>query len=293
MPGWKYWSWKEKVRRCAEELAERTQRVAKLCVLLQIGWEDALCPKSYPQPTVPMCGTSEDSGSGGEVCLFWLILRQAVPVWLKWSICCSTQTHILELIKDLGLETYPQYNVGKKVYHTGGPGAKIHTYTSSIPALSPFVMMDFVQMLWKVRQRSRLQKLRHRDSIQKQMQRCKATKSEQSSRQCGFIFHTQINRLCATVCVEDPAATPGASRLDSMTVHSYIEKHAWTTGEHLFCLLIKQMCEHLCWLYWDKDCWDKKTVKTTSNWICCLASKNSRCNTAATQQNLPLVCLCK
>ncbi|CAG11198.1 unnamed protein product, partial [Tetraodon nigroviridis] len=63
----------------------------------------------------------------------------------------STQTHILELIKELGLETYPQYNVGKKVYHTGRPGAKIHTYTSSIPVLSPLVMMDFMQMLWKAK----------------------------------------------------------------------------------------------------------------------------------------------
>lgn len=67
----------------------------------------------------------------------------------------STQTHILELIKELGLETYPQYNVGKKVYHTGGPGARIYTYTSRIPVLSPLVLMDFIQMLWRVRQQSR------------------------------------------------------------------------------------------------------------------------------------------
>lgn len=68
------------MRRCAEKLAECTRRVAKFCVLLQIGWEDAPCPKSYPRPAVLMCGTWEDSGSGGEAGLFWLVLRQAVPV---------------------------------------------------------------------------------------------------------------------------------------------------------------------------------------------------------------------
>uniref|UniRef100_A0A8C4EDU7 Amine oxidase n=1 Tax=Dicentrarchus labrax TaxID=13489 RepID=A0A8C4EDU7_DICLA len=98
----------------------------------------------------------------------------------------STQTHILELIKELGLETYPQFSVGKKVHHTGGPSAKVRTYRTSIPALSPLVLMDITQLFWK------------------------------------------IDRLCATVCVHDPSRTPNAFELDSMTLHSYIEQHAWT-----------------------------------------------------------------
>ncbi|KAM8744266.1 putative flavin-containing monoamine oxidase A isoform 2-T2 [Acanthopagrus schlegelii] len=98
----------------------------------------------------------------------------------------STQTHILELIKELGLETYQQFNLGRKVHHMGGPGAKVRTYRSSIPALSPVVLIDLTQLLWK------------------------------------------IDRLCATVCVRDPWRTPDAVELDSMTLHSYIEQHAWT-----------------------------------------------------------------
>lgn len=62
--------------------------------------------------------------------------------------------HILELIKELGLETYPQYNIGKKVHHMGGPGAKIRTYGTSIPAVSPVVLMDLTQFLWRVRQQT-------------------------------------------------------------------------------------------------------------------------------------------
>lgn len=48
------------------ELPERAQHVAKLCVLSQIGWEDAPCPKKYLQPAALIGGTSEDSGSAGE-----------------------------------------------------------------------------------------------------------------------------------------------------------------------------------------------------------------------------------
>ncbi|XP_035464951.1 amine oxidase [flavin-containing] isoform X3 [Scophthalmus maximus] len=98
----------------------------------------------------------------------------------------STQTHIMELVKELGLDTFPQYNIGKKVHHMGGPGARVRTYRNSIPALSPLVLMDLTQFLWK------------------------------------------IDRLCATVRVEDPSKTPNAVELDSVTLHSYTEKHVWT-----------------------------------------------------------------
>ncbi|KAF7656324.1 hypothetical protein LDENG_00042570, partial [Lucifuga dentata] len=64
----------------------------------------------------------------------------------------STQTHILELIEELHLETYPQFNIGKKVYHMGGPDAKVRTYSTSIPALSPLVLLDLTQLLWKIDQ---------------------------------------------------------------------------------------------------------------------------------------------
>lgn len=36
----------------------------------------------------------------------------------------------------------------------GGPGAKVRTYRTSIPALSPMVLMDLAQLLWKVRRQT-------------------------------------------------------------------------------------------------------------------------------------------
>ncbi|KAI4876370.1 hypothetical protein NFI96_017831, partial [Prochilodus magdalenae] len=62
----------------------------------------------------------------------------------------SSQTHVMELIKELGLEVYPQFTEGKKVHHMGGANAKISTYTSSIPSFSPLVLLDFVQFLWRI-----------------------------------------------------------------------------------------------------------------------------------------------
>lgn len=57
----------------------------------------------------------------------------------------------MELIKELGLEVYPQFNTGKKVLHVGGPASKVRTYRTSIPAMSPLVLLDLTQFLWKVR----------------------------------------------------------------------------------------------------------------------------------------------
>lgn len=155
MPGWKYWSWKAKVRHWARNSLNARS------MLLSFVWSRRSSGRTHHIQRNTRSWRRWSVGlrrtMGGEVKLigsFVCFGLQAWPVWPIWLICCSTQTHILELIKELGLETYPQYNVGKKVYHTGRPGAKIHTYTSSIPVLSPLVMMDFMQMLWKVRQPS-------------------------------------------------------------------------------------------------------------------------------------------
>ncbi|XP_030624997.1 probable flavin-containing monoamine oxidase A [Chanos chanos] len=62
----------------------------------------------------------------------------------------STQTHVMDLIEELGVEVYPQYTEGRKVHHMGGPRAKIRSYGSSLPSFSPLVLLDFIQFLWKI-----------------------------------------------------------------------------------------------------------------------------------------------
>ncbi|TKS84220.1 Amine oxidase [flavin-containing] [Collichthys lucidus] len=99
----------------------------------------------------------------------------------------STQPHVLELIKELGIETYRQFTDGKKVYHMGGPNAKVRIGEGRLPALSLLGLMDLAQLYWK------------------------------------------IETLSATICVEDPSKSPNAFELDSMTVQTYLDQHAWTT----------------------------------------------------------------
>ncbi|KAJ8346967.1 hypothetical protein SKAU_G00283680 [Synaphobranchus kaupii] len=62
----------------------------------------------------------------------------------------STQTHVMNLIQELGLEVYPQYAEGEKVHHMGTPEAKARTYTSSLPFSSPLVLLDTTVFLWKI-----------------------------------------------------------------------------------------------------------------------------------------------
>ncbi|XP_061118056.1 probable flavin-containing monoamine oxidase A [Conger conger] len=62
----------------------------------------------------------------------------------------STQTHVMDLIRELGLEVYPQYTEGKKVHHMGAPESKARTYTGSLPFSSPLVLLDTTLFLWKI-----------------------------------------------------------------------------------------------------------------------------------------------
>ncbi|TTC59073.1 Amine oxidase [flavin-containing] A [Bagarius yarrelli] len=61
----------------------------------------------------------------------------------------SSQTDVMGLIQDLGLEVYTQFTEGKKVHHRGGANAEISTYTSSIPSFPLLVLLDFMHFLWR------------------------------------------------------------------------------------------------------------------------------------------------
>ncbi|KAL0965547.1 hypothetical protein UPYG_G00282740 [Umbra pygmaea] len=98
----------------------------------------------------------------------------------------STQTYVMDLIREFGIEVYPQYTEGKKVHHFGGPHAKLRTSSTTDLALSLVGLLDLSLLIWK------------------------------------------IDKLTATVSVKNPMRTPNAQQYDSMTLHSYIEKHVWT-----------------------------------------------------------------
>ncbi|XP_072515360.1 probable flavin-containing monoamine oxidase A [Salminus brasiliensis] len=88
---------------------------------------------------------------GGRTLVERLPAAHGVDTWdMGGQWVGRSQTHVMELIGELGLEVYPQFTEGKKVHHMGGRSAKISTYTSSIPSFSPLVLLDFIQFLWKI-----------------------------------------------------------------------------------------------------------------------------------------------
>ncbi|RUS75174.1 hypothetical protein EGW08_017055 [Elysia chlorotica] len=56
----------------------------------------------------------------------------------QWVGTC--QTHVMRMLGELGLETYPQYTAGQKLQQLGG--SKVTSYSSDIPSLSFLALVD-------------------------------------------------------------------------------------------------------------------------------------------------------
>ncbi|MFT7817455.1 putative flavin-containing monoamine oxidase A [Arapaima gigas] len=93
---------------------------------------------------------------GGRTVSCRLPAAQGEDVWdLGGQWVGSSQKHVMDLIRDLGLEMYPQYTAGKKVYHMGGPQAKVRTYTSSLPSMSLLTLLDLTHFVWQINRLTR------------------------------------------------------------------------------------------------------------------------------------------
>ena len=58
-----------------------------------------------------------------------------------------TQTRVLELMRELGLESFPTYSQGEHVIEYEG---ELHRYTGTIPKISKRLLADFGQAQWKL-----------------------------------------------------------------------------------------------------------------------------------------------
>ncbi|XP_063600227.1 probable flavin-containing monoamine oxidase A isoform X2 [Penaeus indicus] len=62
----------------------------------------------------------------------------------------SSQKHVMDMLRELGLETYPQYTSGTKVMQLG-PGGKVRTYKSDIPSIGSLKGLVQLQLfIWKI-----------------------------------------------------------------------------------------------------------------------------------------------
>lgn len=60
----------------------------------------------------------------------------------------STQTHIIDVIKELGLATYKQFTDGTKLMQLGS--YRVRSYKSEIPSFSLLGVLDLARFLHKV-----------------------------------------------------------------------------------------------------------------------------------------------
>lgn len=67
---------------------------------------------------------------------------------MKSCVYFSCQTHIVDLVNELGLELCRQYTEGRKYMQLGG--YRLRSYSSSLPSLSPLALVDLHRFITKV-----------------------------------------------------------------------------------------------------------------------------------------------
>lgn len=69
------------------------------------------------------------------------------PIELGGQWLGPTQTRMYELVRELGLETFPTYNAGRHVVLLGGKRSTMGSSKAAVPKLNPIVLADLAQGL--------------------------------------------------------------------------------------------------------------------------------------------------
>ncbi|GFR64874.1 amine oxidase [Elysia marginata] len=78
---------------------------------------------------------------GGRTLTVPLVGSSGVDNWdLGGQWVGTDQRHVMQLLSELGLDTYPQFSVGEKLQRLGG--SKVTSYSSDIPSLSFWALID-------------------------------------------------------------------------------------------------------------------------------------------------------
>jgi len=69
------------------------------------------------------------------------------PIELGGQWIGPTQNRMYELVRELGLETFPTWNEGELVVHLGGKASRMGSQRGAVPKLNPFALADLAQGL--------------------------------------------------------------------------------------------------------------------------------------------------
>jgi len=70
-----------------------------------------------------------------------------IPVELGGQWVGPTQNRMYQLVEELGLETFPTYNIGRHVVQLGDSRTQMASHRGAVPKLNPFVLADLFQGL--------------------------------------------------------------------------------------------------------------------------------------------------
>ncbi|XP_069102644.1 probable flavin-containing monoamine oxidase A isoform X1 [Argopecten irradians] len=105
-------------------------------------------------PSLDVCVLEAKDRVGGRTLTLPLQGKDGTDYWdLGGQWVSRSQKDIMNLLQELGLETYPQFTTGTKFMQV--ESAKVKTYTSDIPSLSVLALVDLQLFIMKV---ERLQK---------------------------------------------------------------------------------------------------------------------------------------
>ncbi|XP_060076622.1 probable flavin-containing monoamine oxidase A [Ylistrum balloti] len=100
-------------------------------------------------PSLKICVLEAKDRVGGRTLTLSLQSRDGTDYWdLGGQWVSRSQTDIMDLIKELGLETYKQFTVGSKIMQIESEIVK--SYKSDIPSLSLFALVDLQCFIMKV-----------------------------------------------------------------------------------------------------------------------------------------------
>jgi monoamine oxidase len=148
------------------------------------------------------------------------------PVELGGQWIGPTQHRMYALAEELGLETFPTYNVGEQVIVLGGKATRVGSRRGAVPKLSPFVLADVFQGL------TRFNRLANRVSIDAPWTAPKATELD------GQTFETWIRRNLRTSAGRTyfriiAEAVFSAESTDFSALHALFYAHSGTDLEGL------------------------------------------------------------
>jgi len=154
------------------------------------------------------------------------VTSDGIPVELGGQWVGPTQNRMYELVDELGLETFPTYNIGRHVVQLGNSRSEMASHRGAVPRLNPFVLADLFQGL------TRFKRLADRVPLEKPWTAANAEALDGQTFETWILrtLHTTTARAYFRVAAE---AVFSAESRNLSALHALFYAHSGTDFEGL------------------------------------------------------------